>query len=229
MLESLMYSYSLALYGHLLLVACLVGADIGRLYLARAGAAIATAESARILAVRSVLWISVVTDIALIMVFPAGFELGSILGAYRVPEAGWWRLAPWILPALLLLTTLVADRAATRGGGRNAMIADGIVRGIVGAGQVWDGASVIFLSMTHMVEADWLAAKLSIYGVVLLLSIPLRRSMLQLRRQLATPEARIPDTVLPAFVAELRRVQLPIVISWLLILILAWLGTAKPG
>ena len=222
-----MYSYSLALYGHLLLVVYLLGADIGRLYLARAGAAPATAQSARILAVRGVLWISVVTDIALILIFPAGFELASNLDAYRLPEAGWWRLAPWILPALLLLTTLVADRAAARGGGRNAMIIDGIMRGMIGAGQVWDGASVIFLGMTHMVEANWLAAKLSIYGLVLLLSIPLRRSTLHLRRELATLQARIPDPAQPPFVAELRRLQLPIVTSWLLILILAWLGTAK--
>jgi hypothetical protein len=224
-----MHSYPLALFCHLLLVVYLLGADLGRLYLVRAGARPETSESARLLTVRGVLWISVITDLALILIFPAGFELGSILNAYRLPAGGWWRIAPWVLPALLLITTLAADRTAACGGGRRAMLVDAITRGIIGAGQIWDGASAIFLGMTHMVEANWLAAKLSVYGLLLLLSIPLRRALLQLRRELAAAHQGPPDPAQPAFMAALRRLQLPILGSWLMILIIIWLGTAKPS
>lgn len=224
-----MHSYPLALFCHLLLVVYLLGADPGRLYLVRAGATPETSASARRLAVRGVLWLSVITDLALVLIFPAGFELGSILDAYRLPPEGWWRLAPWILPALLLVTTLAADITAARGGGRRAMLVDLTARGIIGAGQIWDGASAIFLGMTHMVEADWLAAKLAVYGLLLLVSIPLRRALLQLRWELAAAGQDAPESAQTAFMATLRRLQLPIVTGWLLILVIAWLGTAKPG
>lgn len=223
-----MQSYPLALYGHLLVAIYLLGIDPARLYLARAGAAPGTDDSARLLAIRGVLWISVITDIALILIFPAGFELASLLEAYRLPAEGWWRLAPWILPGVLLLTTLVADIAAAAGGGERAMLTDGLARGVIGAGQVWDGASVLFLDMTHMVEADWLAAKLSIYGLLLLLSIPLRRETLRLRRELACRGDPAPPRGQVRFVTALRRLQLPMMTSWVMILIMAWLGTAKP-
>lgn len=215
--------YPLALYAHLLILATLLGADLGRAWLARAGAAPAADPQVRAFAVRGVLALATASDIALILMFPAGFELASTLDAYRIDHPV-WRVVPWTAPVVLLAVTVAADRAAAGGGGRLLAGIEGVLRAVWGLGQVWDGASVIFLGMTHMVEAQWLAAKLSIFGLVLLLSIPLRRTTLQLRREqarAAAGEARA--------VALLQRLQVPVLAGLLLILAIAWLGTAKPG
>lgn len=222
-----MNSYPLALFLHIVIVACLLGADLGRLYLARAGAAPATEPTARLLAVRAVLWLGAIGDIALILIFPAGFQLATTLDAYRIDSPA-WRLAPWLLPAVLLVLTVAADRGVSRaGGGRAVGTAETVARAVVGAGQVWDGASVIFLGMTHMVEARWLAAKLSIYGVLLLVSIVTRRAVLQLRRAMAAPDpaGSVGAALAPAF----GRLQAALLASGILVLMIAWLGTAKPG
>lgn len=225
-----MNGYVTALFCHVIVVVYLLGADLGRVYLARAGGATTTAPAARLLAVRGTLWLGRVTDLALILVLPAGIALGGASDAYRIDSPA-WRMVPWLLPLLLLALSIGSDRAATRpGGGGSLGLADSIARFVIGAGQLWDGLSVLLLNMTHMVEADWLAAKLAIYGLLLLLSIPVRRSSLALRRDVAGLDGNPPDTAMSERLAlRLRRVQLPVALGWLLILIMAWLGTAKPG
>lgn len=224
-----MTDYSLALFSHLLVVVFLLGGDFGRLYLARAGASPATAPAARALAARGVLWTSRITNMMLILVIPVGYWLGSILNAYRIDSPP-WRLVPWLLPGLLLVLMIAADNAADKpGGGRIFAGAETALRVVFGAGQVWDGVSVIFLNMTHMVEAHWLASKLSIYGFVLLLSIPVRHAELKLRREIAQADfTNTPQYGAEALAKPLHRISLPIATSGLLVLLAIWLGAAKP-
>ncbi len=222
-----MNGYTLSLYAHLLVFVYLLGTDLGRWYLARAGAAPALSRKARALSVRGVLALGTVTDIALIVIFPIGFLLASTLNAYHISNPA-WRPVPFLLPALLIATTLAANLAASRPrGGLWLANTDFILRGVIGAGQVWDGASVLFFHMTHMVEARWLAAKLVIYGILLLVSIPVRRAAFRLRRELAC-EPPMDDSHEP-FVRALTALPLPLVLGWALILLAAWLGTAQPG
>lgn len=219
-----MRGYSLALFSHLLVVILLLGTDPGRLYLTRRGAVATTPPAARNLAAWGVLWSGRISGVALILIIPLGFWLGSLLGAYRIDSPA-WRVVPWLLPGALLALMLAADRVANQPDGTRFFAhTESVVRMVFGVGQIWDGFSVIFLDMTHMVEAHWLAAKLSIYGLLLLLSIPVRQTEIQLRRELAANQA-----VGAGLEKHLQRLGLPVATSWFLVLLAAWLGTAKPA
>ncbi|MCC7257290.1 MAG: hypothetical protein IT486_02855 [Gammaproteobacteria bacterium] len=215
-------TYSLALYAHLLLLATLLAGQVGQVWFARAGARPGLEPAVRGFAVRAVLGLGVLADVALVLMFAAGFELARVLDAYRLDHPV-WRAMPWMLPAVLLVVMRLADRAAARGGGRVVAAVEGLLRGVWGMGQVWDGASVIFLGMTHMLEARWLAAKLAIFGLLLLTSIPARRATLQLRRETVSLLKGGASVAAP-----LHRLQWPLLASALLVLAMAWLGTAKP-
>lgn len=222
-----MNGYTLSLYAHLLVFVYLLGTDLGRWYLARAGATLTLPRETRVLAVRGVLALGTVTDIALIIIYPIGFLLASSLNAYHISSPA-WRLVPFLLPALLIVTTLAANFAASRlRGGMWLANTDGIFRAVFGAGLLWDGASVIFFDMTHMVEARWLAAKFLIYGVLMLVSIPVRRAAFHLRRALASASAMDDDR--EPFIKALKSLPVPLLLGWAMILLAAWLGTAQPG
>ncbi len=222
-----MNGYTLSLYAHLLIFVYLLGTDLGRWYLARAGAAPALSRKERVLAARGVLALGTVTDIALIIIYPVGFLLASSLNAYHISSPA-WRPVPFLLPALLIVTTAAANFAASRPrSGMWLVNIDVIVRAVIGAGQLWDGASVLFFHMTHMVEAHWLAAKIFIYGILLLLSIPVRRVAFHLRRELSSASAT--DDSREPLVKAMQSLPVPLAFGWAMILLTAWLGAAKTG
>ena len=221
-----MNGYALSRYAHVLVVVYLLGTDLGRWYFARAGATPSLSHKTRAFAARGVLALGTVTDIALIVIFPIGFLLASSLDAYHISNPA-WRPVPYLLPALLIVTTFAANFAASRPqDGKWLANTDGIVRAVIGAGQVWDGVSVLGFHMTHMVEARWLAAKLVVYGILLLLSIPVRQAAFRLRRELSgaplTAETGEP------FVYALSALTVPMLVGWALILVASWLGIAQP-
>ena len=223
-----MNSYTVALFAHILIVVYWLGADLGRVYLARIGAAPVAAPAARVLAARAVLWLGTVINAALVLILPVGISLAAALGAYRILDAS-WLTATWLVAAAWLALSIAADRAAGRpGGARGLALADSVARLVIGAGHLYDGA-IAFAGTSATVDARWLAAKITIYGLLILLSIPMRRAGFLIRAEAALLRAVPADAGASARLAKsLARLQTPALISWLLILVAAWLGTAKP-
>nr|MDJ0929312.1 hypothetical protein [Gammaproteobacteria bacterium] len=79
-----MNSYSLALFLHVIVVVYLLGTDLGRLYLARVGADGVTAPESRLMAARACGWLGSMTNLALIMILPAGISVGVAMGVYTL-------------------------------------------------------------------------------------------------------------------------------------------------
>jgi hypothetical protein len=223
-----MLTYNLARYAHVLVVVYLLGADLGRFYLARAGAAPAASAGARLLAARATLWLGSVTNAALVLILPAGISLAAALGAYRILDPG-WLTATWLVAAAWLALGVAADRAAARpGGGRGLALADAAARLVIGAGHLYDGG-IAFAGTSMTVEAGWLAAKISLFGLLILVSIPARQAGFAIRREAVLLAAVADDVGAGERVADgLRRLQRPALVSWLLILLAAWIGVAKP-
>lgn len=223
-----MDTYTTALFAHIIVVAYLLGADLGRIYLAYVGAAPGTAPSARLTAARGVLWLGSVTSTALVLILPVGVSLGAALGVFRVVSPA-WMVATWLVTAAWLALALAADLAAGRpGGGRRLELADTGFRLVMGAGQIYDGATAL-LGSSVAVDARWLGMKILIFGLLILLSIPARRAGFALRRNLVALDAAPNDATASARLAsECARVPLPVMASALAIVIAAWMGVARP-
>ncbi|MEO8224085.1 MAG: hypothetical protein ABI661_04720 [Gammaproteobacteria bacterium] len=115
-----MNGYTIALYTHLLVVVYLLGADLGRLLLARTALAGNTPVAALQTVARTVTALGSVTSAALILLLPAGVSLAAAMGVYRISNPSW-----------LIATWLVAT----------AWLADGLARFVIGAGHLYDGAA----------------------------------------------------------------------------------------
>jgi len=222
-------SYTVALYAHVLVVVYLLGADLGRLLIARAGAAASAAPDTQLAAARTVSTLGSVTGTALILILPAGISLAGALGVYRIISPA-WLIATWLVTGAWLLLSVAADRAAGRpAGGGGLLLADGIARFVIGAGHIYDGA-IAFAGTSQTVEAGWLATKITLFGVLILLSIPVRREGFAVRRESALLALQPGDASAAGRLrAALRGLTVPVLASWLLILAAAWAGVAKPG
>ena len=222
-------SYTVALYVHVLVVVYLLGADLGRLLLARAGAAAGASPDTQLAAARTVSTLGSVTGTALILILPAGISLAGALGVYRIISPA-WLIATGLVTGAWLLLSVATDRAAGNpAGGGGLLLADGITRFVIGAGHVYDGA-IAFAGTSQTVEAGWLATKITLFGVLILLSIPVRRAGFAVRRETALLALGPGDAAAAGRLrAALARLTVPVLGSWLLILAAAWAGVAKPG
>lgn len=222
-------TYPLALLAHILVVVYLLGADLGRLYLARLGTARDTAAPARLAAARGAVWLGSVTDAALVLILPVGVSLGAALGVFRVVSPG-WLTATWLVSAAWLALSVAAMVAAGRpGGGRRLALADSVFRLVMGAGQVYDGINAL-LGTSVSVEARWLGIKLVLFGLLVIVSIPARRAGFAIRANLAQVDTVSGDHAANArLAAACGRLPVPVIAGWLAILVAAWLGVAKPG
>ncbi|MDH5254278.1 MAG: hypothetical protein OEW72_00040 [Gammaproteobacteria bacterium] len=221
--------YTVALYAHVLVVVYLLGADLGRLLLARAGAAAGASPDTQLAAARTFSTLGSVTGTALILILPVGISLAGSLGVYRIISPA-WLISTWVVTGAWLLLSVAADRAAGNpAGGGGLLLADGIARFVIGAGHLYDGA-IAFAGTSQTVEARWLAAKITLFGVLILLSIPVRRTGFAIRREAALLTLQPGDAAAGGRLrAALGRLPVPVLTSWLLILAAAWAGVARPG
>ena len=207
--------YHLALFGHVLVVVYLLGADLGRLYLARLGSVDGIGmEPLRVLT-QGVLWLGSATNLALILILPAGISVGAALGAYQIMHPA-YLVGTWAVAAVWALVSILADRLE----GRSWRIADIVLRLILAPGFFYDGA-IVFLGTSQTVDARWLASKIALYGLLILISVPLRWIGFGLRTAVANGDAG-------GIQAALSRLGLPTLLGWIVILLAAWFGVAKP-
>ena len=210
-----MFEYSLALFAHVLVVVYLLGADLGRLYLARAGTADNIGLEPLQLAARGVLWLSSAINLALILILPAGISLGAALGAYKIMHPAYF-IGTWAVAGVWALVSILADRLESR----SLRITDVVLRLLLAPGFLYDGA-IVFTGTSETVDAKWLASKIALYGLLILLSVPLRWIGFGLRTAVAKNDIHGIQT-------RLSWMKLPILLGWIIIFLAAWFGVAKP-
>lgn len=210
-----MFEYSLALFAHVLVVVYLLGADLGRLYLARAGTADNIGLEPLQLAARGVLWLSSAINLALILILPAGISLGAALGAYKIMHPAYF-IGTWAVAGVWALVSILADRLESR----SLRITDVVLRLLLAPGFLYDGA-IVFTGTSETVDAKWLASKIALYGLLILLSVPLRWIGFGLRTAVAKNDTHGIQT-------RLSWMKLPILLGWIIIFLAAWFGVAKP-
>lgn len=213
-----MTAYNFSLFAHVLVVVYLLGADLGRAYLARLGAAAGATEESQRLAARGVLWLGSATNLGLVLILPVGVSLGAALGVYRIAHPA-WLIGTWVVAGLWILLSVWADRSAGSSQ-RRIGIADVAFRLMLAPGFIYDGA-IVFAGTSQTVDAKWLAFKLILFGLLILISIPSRWIGFGLRRALASEDSVGIQTAL-------SHMRLPMVLGWAAILLAGWFGVAKP-
>jgi len=211
-----MFEYYLALFAHVLVVVYLLGADLGRLYLVRAGMAKNMGLEPLRVAGRGVLWLGSATNLALVLILPVGISLAAVLGLYKITHPAFF-YATWAIAVVWALVSILADRIRSR----SLRIADISLRLLIAPGLIYDGV-VVFFGASPTVDAKWLAFKIVLYGVLILLSMPLRWAEFGL-------QTTIDDEDVQGLQARLSKMSLPILLGWAVVLLAAWLGVAKPS
>jgi hypothetical protein len=211
-------AYAFALFAHVVAVVYLLGADLGRVYLARRGALADISDAGRELAARGVLWLGSATNLALMLILPVGVTLGGVLGVYRIISPA-WLAATWAVAGFWLLLSILADRSAGVAERRWPRIGEMVFRLILAPGFFYDGG-IGLLGTSQTVEAKWLAVKIMLFGLLILLSIPTRWLGFGLRHAVVVGDAQ-------GVRRALGRMVLPILLSWAVILVAAWFGVAK--
>jgi hypothetical protein len=213
-------------YLHILLFVYWLGADLGVFLLARAVKQPQLGLEQRGLLLRMAMLIDLTPRLAFVLMFPVGFELAAAMGVLQPAPA--LRLLVWGVAAAWL--ALVIGIARAEGSPKAARLMQANQRLQMLLLVVLLAAGVASLLGHGPVPAGWLAWKVLLFGLIFLCAImidrefgPLMPAFARLASEGSTPEVE-------------RAIAAPIdgAIRWVLLLyglllLLAWIGVAKPG
>ena len=220
-----MLSYNLFLLAHIVLFVYWLGADIGVFYSSRYVADSTLSLEARSTALKIMAWIDEIPRICLVLILPFGLML-----AY---EAGWWRTSAagiagaWILSLGWLAMVLSIHHYRGSAFGAVLRRIDMGFRVVVIAGL--GGIALASLLAGAPLEHPWLAGKLLAFALcvacglaIRIVAAPFGEGFTRLTREGSTPEI---ETQIARSLARAR----PFVVGiWILLLVAAYLGLAKP-
>ncbi len=219
-----MLNYEFAHFAHVIAFAYLLAAELPVYFAARIALDANQNGAARIVAARIAKWTGTITSTALITLLPLGVVLGVSLGAYDLSNAN-WLVATWIVTASWL-ALLAAAEFVSGVWGRRLFIGETIVRFLIGLGNVYDG--IVGLMGAGQTRADWLALKITIYGLVLLVSSGVRWRTRPARYAIAeTVDGAAPSSQTANAAASLKAVGPAVLLTTLLVAVAAWMGINK--
>lgn len=221
-----MTGYFLLKLGHLLCLVYWLGADIGVFYSSRHVCDPTLGREARAVAARIMAWIDMIPRYSLVLTVPLGLSLaihsgwlgapGSVLAAVWLGAVGW-----------LALVWGVTRHARTPRGERLKQV-DYVVRLAVIAGFLAVG--IAGLAGYGPVNQAWLAAKLVVFALAVaaglairVLAAPFGPAFARVMAEGSRPELEA------AMQRAMSRAKPAVVLIWILLLVAAWLGLAKPA
>ncbi len=174
---------------------------------------------------RLVKWISALTGGALIVMLPLGIVMGVSMGWHDLAGPG-WLTATWTVTVIWLLLLITAE-SITGQWGRRLFLVETVWRVIAGLGNVYDG--VVGYMGTGQTRADWLAVKILIFGLLLVISAWVRWRMRPARYALLdSVSSGTPPTLSGSAGASLKIMGPVVVLTTILVAIAAWMGVNKP-
>jgi hypothetical protein len=219
-------------FGHVIAFAIILGVDLPAFYAARRVAADGASVDARKLAASVVRWSNLLSTISIALLLPLGVSLGADLGVYRVNHEISLTIT-WIVGGVWVALVIAAETFGTSGLGARLYAIEIWVRIVIGLGNIYDGVSAIAGFGNSPIETKWLALKVLLLGLVMVLSAFIRHRLKPVRIALAettqisaltaTWDAAKSDSV----AAALKSTR-PLVHSiFLFVLIAAWMGINK--
>lgn len=210
-------------YLHILVFAIIVGVELPALYAMRLARAPEADASARTLAVRVKRWSDATSALMLVLMLPLGVHIATNIGVYTLMSVS-WLYATWIVGLVWLALTLAAQASGNGTAARRLYKSESVVRIIIGLGNVYD--AIVGFMGTGMIQTNWLATKILLFGVILVISGVIRWQTQSVRFAEVDATGGYGDA--EAHMKTLRQVQWGSHAILAMVLVAAFMGTVKP-
>lgn len=210
---------------HVAVFAVLVGVELPALYALRVAALSAADGGGARLALRIRRWTDELSGLMLILMLPLGVQIATSIGVYTLMSVN-WLIATWIV-ALVWLALAIAGGSGRSALSRRLYVTEAVVRIIIGLGNIYD--AVVGFMGTGMIQTNWLATKILLFGVILVVSGAMRYLTRGFWFADLVPESAVPGQADIAAVLETQRAM-----QWgngailAMVLVAAWMGVTKP-
>lgn len=219
-----MIAYGIFSFLHVLVFAVIVGIELPALYALRMAGGPSGNPTTRSMAVRVKRYADAVSAIMLVLVLPLGVQIASQLGVWTL-SSNVWLYATWAVSLAWLAIAVIAEAGGASGWARRIYKTECVLRIIIGLGNVYDAVSTFMGG--GMIQTNWLAAKVLLFGLVLVVSGWIRWQTRTVR--FASVDAASDTGSDPRqLIATIRRAQWGSHSILAMVLIAAYLGTAKP-
>jgi hypothetical protein len=217
--------YFLLKLAHILLFVYWLGADIGVFYSARFVRNATLDTSSRRTALQILAWVDQIPRYCLVLMLPVGYSLAATLGLVRMPAVGY--IVLWAISLGWLWMVWAIHHFQGKPLAERLRRIDLTWRWVLCAGLLWDGWTG--LRGTGHIFADWVSIKFLLLASMLFCGIMIRMrgralgpALKQILEHGSTPalEGAVTDSF-----AKTRPFVLAI---WLLLVVAAWVGIAKP-
>ena len=219
-----MIAYGIFNFLHVLVFAVIVGIELPALYALRMAGGPSGNQATRSMAVRVKRYADAVSAIMLILLLPLGVQIATELGVYTLMSSS-WLIATWVVGLVWLAVALMSELTGNSKWAQRIYNTECVLRIVIGLGNVYD--AVVGFAGEGMIQTNWLAAKVLLFGLVLVVSGLIRWQTRAVRFASVDAAAGTgPDP--QQLIATLRRAQWGSHSILALVLIAAYLGTAKP-
>lgn len=214
-----MVGFEVIHYLHIVAFAVIVGIEVPSLYAMRLSLRPSTPPAARAVAIQVRRWTYAIGGLVLVTFLPFGVSIAIDIGVYTLMSPT-WLTATWIVALVWLGFVLAAELSGASVFARRLYNTEIVLRFLVGAGHVYDG--IIGFMGTGMIQTNWLAAKVVLFGLILIISGMIRW---QTRPVRFADGATLEDE---SVAATLARAQWGSYLIVGMALVAAWMGTVKP-
>lgn len=204
---------------HIVAFAIIIGIEVPSLYALHLARRPSTTPAARALALHVRRWTYAIGGLVLVTFLPLGISMATEIGVYTLMAPS-WMVATWIVALVWFALVLGAEMTGRAKFAQRLYGTEIGVRFFVGLGHVYDGV-VGFLG-TGMIQTNWLAAKIVLFGIILIVSSVIRW---QTRPVRFATEAQLESDELANRLTQTQWGSYLIVV---LALVAAWMGTIKP-
>lgn len=221
-----MMMYDVLHYMHIVAFAVIIGIELPSLYALHVGTDANASAATRTLAIKVRRWTFAVGGLVLMSFLPLGVTIAIELGVYTLMDQA-FLTATWVIAAVWLALVMAAEMTGASKLARRLYTTEIWTRIIIGLGNVYDGV-VGFLG-TGMTQTNWLATKLVLFGLVLVVSGVLRWQTRPVR--FAALETGLPPgdgadvASLTQTLQQARWMSYAII---LMVLVAGWMGSIKP-
>ncbi len=219
-----MSAYSLFHYLHILVFAVIVGVEIPAIHALRMARSPACGAAARIMALRVKRCADMVSAIMLVLLLPLGVQMGAQLGVYTVTSSISLYIT-WAAGMAWLAIAVISEAAGESKWARRIYKSECVLRIIIGLGNVYD--AVLGFMGESIIQTHWMATKVLLLGLVLIAS-GLTRWQTQAVRFASFDAATAAGAESQRLIAIIRRAQWGSHSILAMVLIAAYMGTAKP-
>lgn len=217
-------AYGIFNFLHILVFAVIIGIELPALYALRMAGGPSGNQATRSMAVRVKRYADAVSAIMLVLLLPLGVQIASQLGMWTLSSSV-WLYATWAVGLAWLAIAVIAEAGGASIRARRIYKTECVLRIIIGLGNVYDAVSTFMGG--GMIQSNWLAAKVLLFGLILVVSGWIRWQT-QAVRFASFDAAAGTAAGSRQLIATIRRAQWGSHSILAMALIAAYLGTAKP-